>query len=173
MHGWYAFHYEEPSFRGQSIVGQSLRGPYQVKRRLRQGPHRTSQGLAANNMLFDTIIIIKDFIYLFVICRGECKIYQRYQQKGINFYARRDKNWPSDNLFWSKISKISNGPHPLPLIIFWTFPPDLIRTSRLSIFVILNLTTVEYTLFYKKVVYKKVVLDWPKPSESFSTSSKS
>ena len=61
---------------------------------------------------------------------------------------------------WSKISKISNGPHPLPHIIFWTFPPDLIRTSRLSIFVILNLTTVEYTLFYKKVVYKKVVLDW-------------
>ena len=29
----------------------------------------------------------------------------------------------------------------------------------------------EYTLFYKKVVYKKVVLEWAKPQESFCTSS--
>ena len=28
-----------------------------------------------------------------------------------------------------------------------------------------------YALFYKKVIYKKVVLDWPKPQEIFNTSS--
>ena len=30
----------------------------------------------------------------------------------------------------------------------------------------------QYSLFYKKVVYKKVVLDQPKPSGSFNGSSK-
>ena len=30
----------------------------------------------------------------------------------------------------------------------------------------------KYTLFYKKVVYKKEVIEWPKPQESFSTTVK-
>ena len=41
---------------------------------------------------------------------------------------------------------------------------------------ITTLVTIQYYVptrfFYKKVVDKKVVLDWPKPLESFSTNSK-
>ena len=47
-----------------------------------------------------------------------------------------------------------------------------LRATKAQIYISVNIIAMYTRFFYKKVVCKKVVLDWQKPKESFSTSSK-
>ena len=82
--------------------------------------------------------------------------------KRIIFEQRTEKNCYESRSEWTVFSS------PLYLYHF-----HFISRSRENVRLYRIFTDrCSYTLFYKKVVYKKVILEWPKPWESLSTSSK-